>query len=394
MANKTPENGLSPVGCAWRLLVVVFLLTIVGAAGLVFYRTWLGEGLERAAVNPNLSQPQRLYLEYYLTNHAAELEQPTGIGVEPQPFTIAPGEGASAIAENLKSAGLLSDTELFLNYLTYYGLDSGLVSGEYTLDPRQTIPQVAEALGAGGARGLELSFLAGWRSEEMANYLRVVTPGQIDAGAFLSIVQNHRDADLGSFSFLSSVPAGATLEGYLYPGPYPIESTTDSAALVRLMLSEFDRQVTPAMRQGFGAQGLTLREALILASIIEKEATIPEEKTVMAAVFLNRLRAGMPLQADPTVQYALGYHETSGTWWKSPLDAADLAVVSPYNTYQVNGLPPGPISNPGLASLAAIASPATVDYLFFVLDCAASTPGTHVFSVTYEEHLAHVERCR
>jgi UPF0755 protein len=148
------------------------------------------------------------------------------------------------------------------------------------------------------------------------------------------------------------------------------------------------------MRQAFGAQGLTLREALILASIIEKEATIPEEKPVMAAVFLNRLRAGMPLQADPTVQYALGYHETSGTWWKSPLDAADLAVVSPYNTYQANGLPPGPISNPGLASLQAIANPAAVDYLFFVLDCMAPTPGTHVFSVTYEEHLAHVERCR
>lgn len=117
----------------------------------------------------------------------------------------------------------------------------------------------------------------------------------------------------------------------------------------------------------------------------------------MAAVFLNRLAAGMPLQADPTVQYAVGYQAATDSWWKSPLDAADLALESPYNTYQIGGLPPGPIANPGLTSLQAIANPAAVDYLFFVLDCAAgngAATGAHVFSVTYDEHLGHVERCR
>ena len=117
-----------------------------------------------------------------------------------------------------------------------------------------------------------------------------------------------------------------------------------------------------------------------------------EEKPLMAAVFLNRLAAGMPLQADPTVQYALGF--VDGTWWKAPLSAADLQVNSPYNTYLVPTLPPGPISNPSLASLLAVANPADVDYLFFVLDCAAATPGAHAFSVTYEEHLANVTRCQ
>ena len=385
--------GLS-LGCILRLLLAAVILAAAGAGGWLFYRTWLGEGLDRSAVNPALSQTQRLYLEYYLTEHAPELAQPAGSGVEPQSFTISPGEGAAAIAENLRAAGLVADTELFLNYLTYYGLDGGLVTGQYTLDPRQTIPQLAEALGSRGARALELSFLPGWRSEEMANYLRVVSPAQIDADIFLSIVQNPVATDLGVFTFLSSIPAGATLEGYLFPGPYPIESTTDSVELVRLMLTVFDREVTPAMRQAFGAQGLTLREALIIASIIEKEAALPEEKPLMAAVFLNRLRAGMPLQADPTVQYALGYDEATGAWWKSPLDAADLAIESPYNTYQVSGLPPGPIANPGLASLQAVANPAAVDYLFFVLDCNADIPGQHLFSVTYEEHLDNVERCR
>lgn len=394
MANEPAESGLTPFGCAWRVLVVGSLLLVTMAAGWVFYRTWLGEGLDRAAANPNLSQAQRLYLEYYLTEHSAELQRPAGTVMEPQPFTVSAGEGADAIAGNLQAAGLLTNTELFLNYLTYYGLDSGLVAGEYTIDPSQSIPQLAAALGVGGARSLELSFLPGWRSEEMANYLRVVTPAQIDGDNFLSIVQNHRGAGLGNFPFLTSIPDGATLEGYLFPGAYPIESTTDSAALVRMMLERFDQQVTPAMRQAYGAQGLSLRDALILASIIEKEASLPEEKPIMAAVFLNRLRAGMPLQADPTVQYALGYNAEADTWWKSPLEAADLDFASPYNTYQVNGLPPGPISNPGLGSLEAVANPAPVDFLYFVLDCAAGTSGQHAFSVTYEEHLANVDRCR
>ncbi|HRN67437.1 MAG TPA: endolytic transglycosylase MltG [Promineifilum sp.] len=394
MANKPARNGLSPFGYLWRILVVGTLLIVTAVASWMFYRTWLGEGLDRPAANPNLSQSRRLYLEYYLTERAAEMQRPAGTATGPQALTVSPGEGAAAIAQNLQAVGLLTNTELFLNYLTYYGLDSGLVAGQYTIEPGLTIPQLVEALGAGGARALELSFLPGWRSEEMANYLRVVTPGQIDGDAFLDIVHNPHRNDLSNFPFFSSLPDGATLEGYLFPGAYSIEPATDSAALVRMMLERFDQQVTPAMRQAYGAQGLSLREALILASIIEKEAMLAEEKPIMAAVFLNRLRSGMPLQADPTVQYALGYHAETDTWWKSPLDAADLDIASPYNTYQINGLPPGPISNPGLSSLEAIAAPADADFLFFVLDCAAATTGRHIFSATYEEHLANVERCR
>ncbi len=394
MVNVPAAENSSPLGCILQIAIVAVLLAAFGVASLTLYRIWLGEGLDRAAVNPNLSQTQRLYLEYYLTERAAELSQPAGVGQEPQPFTISPGEGAATIADNLQQAGLLVNTELFLNYLTYYGLDGGLVSGDYRLDPRQTIPELVESLGVGGARGLELSFLPGWRSEEMANYLRVVNPAQLDADAFMAVVTSRRGLDTAAFPFLSSLPDGASLEGYLFPGAYPLDPGTDSVDLVRLMLENFDRQVTPAMRQGFGAQGLSLREAVILASIIEKEATIAEEKPLMAAVFLNRLRSGMRLQADPTVQYALGYDGAADTWWKSPLAAADLAVESPYNTYLADGLPPGPIANPGLASLQAVANPAAVDYLFFVLDCDGDTPGRHVFSVTYDEHLSHVERCR
>lgn len=383
------QQRRSSAGCLLALLVALVILAVLVAAGLVLWR-----GLSRSAdtdVNPALSPVRRAYLELYLSQRAADLEGPSGSGAAPVDFTIAPGQGAAAIADNLRAAGLLNDTELFLNYLSYYGLDGGLVAGEYRLDPQATIPELAEALGSGRSRTLELSFLPGWRSEEMANYLGVVGAAQIEAEAFRQVVAS-RNGLAGNYSFLSSLPEGTSLEGYLFPDRYTVASDATAAALVDLMLARFDAQVTPAMRQAYGTLGLSLRDAVILASIIEREALLAEEKPLMAAVFLNRLAAGMPLQADPTVQYALGL--VDGTWWKSPLAAADLQVNSPYNTYLIPALPPGPISNPSLASLQAVANPAAVDYLFFVLDCAAATPGAHAFSVTYDEHLANVARCR
>ena len=383
------QRRRSSAGCLTWLLVVLVVLAALVAAGLVLWR-----GLARSAdpdVNPALSPVRRAYLELYLSQRAAELDGPAGSGAGPVDFTIAPGQGAATIAENLRTAGLLNDSDLFLNYLSYYGLDSGLVAGSYQLDPQATIPELAEALGSGRSRTLELSFLPGWRSEEMANYLSVVGAAQIDGEAFSDIVRS-RSGVTGGDGFLASLPDGASLEGYLFPDRYAITAETTAAALVDLMLARFDTQVTPAMRQAYGTLGLSLRDAVILASIIEREAVLVEEKPLMAAVFLNRLAAGMPLQADPTVQYALGF--VDGTWWKAPLSAADLQVNSPYNTYLVPTLPPGPISNPSLASLLAVANPADVDYLFFVLDCAAATPGAHAFSVTYEEHLANVTRCQ
>lgn len=391
-----PRPKQTLLGCLVSLLVVLAILAALAAAGWVLVGGITdGRGREdRPPVNPNLSQAQRLYLSYYISQHEERLALPAGTGTQPIDFTIAPGEGAATIAANLSSAGLLNDTELFLNYLTYYGLDGGLVAGEYMLDPQMTVPELAQTIGSGGSQTLTLSFLPGWRSEEMANYLSVVRPAQIEPAAFLEAVQAQRGIDIGSFAFLSNHPPGASLEGYLFPTQYPIRRDTTSTALVEMMLAEFDRQVLPDMRQSFGAQGLTLREALILASIIEKEAVVADEKPVMAGVFLNRLRAGMPLQADPTVQYALGFQAASNTWWKSPLDAADLQIDSPYNTYLVNGLPPGPIANAGLVSLQAVANPTVTDYLFFVLDCQASEPGRHLFSATYDEHVANVQRCR
>lgn len=368
------------------------LLAICGITSFLLlqrYRQW-----QATAVATHLNLIERLYLQNYLITHEPQLAQSAGSNTVPVSFIITAGETASGIAANLATAGALKDQQLFLNYLRYYGLDSQLEAGEFTLSPYLTVPQLAQTLTTAYARDVELRFLEGWRSEEMARYLTATSPAQIDATAFSAIVQRQAAFDLSPYHFLVALPAEASLEGYLFPDTYRVPADADAAYLVDMMLRNFDRRVDPAMRQQFGAQGLALHQAVTLASIVEREAVVAEERPLIAGVFYNRLALGMRLETDPTVQYALGYQADTDSWWKSPLTLNDLRADSPYNTYMVTGLPPGPIANPGLFSLRAVAAPAPSDYLFFVVDCTAVTPGAHVFSVTFEEHLANVQRCR
>jgi UPF0755 protein len=243
------------------------------------------------------------------------------------------------------------------------------------------------------AREITLRFIDGWRLEEMANYLRQTQPARIDADEFQAIAQRQRPFDLSRYDFLASLPPEATLEGYLFPDTYRVPLDADAAYLVDLFLTNFGNRVTPEMRQAFGAQGLSLREAVTLASIVHREAVVATERPLIAGVFLNRLHSNTLLQADPTVQYALNYQPEEQTWWKNPLFLEDLQIDSPYNTYLYMGLPPGPIASPGLDSLQAVANPTQTDFFFFVANCDGAVPGSHAFSVTYEEHLANVQKC-
>jgi UPF0755 protein len=344
--------------------------------------------------SPTLNPVERVMLYNYLSGQADALAQPAGTGQTPRPFTITPGETANTIGRNLQSSGIIRDQELFINYVRFYGLDARLGAGDFLISPRLTLPEIAHGLAEGRLRQVQLRFLEGWRLEEMAAYLARTTPARINAAEFEAIVTRQRRFDLRPYSFLASLPAEASLEGFLFPDAYILPPDADAAYLVDVMLQNFDRRITPEMRQAYGAQGLSLREAVIVASIVEREAVVAEERPLIASVFLNRIVQGMYLQADPTVQYAVGLQPDSGSWWKSPLSLDDLRLDSPYNTYVYGGLPPGPIANPGLAALEAVAYPATTPFLFFVADCEAAGNGRHHFSVTYEEHLAHVTRCR
>lgn len=383
----------------WLLRLVLLFAVLTGCltAALVLYSRWLSSGQDIVRIeggSSDLSIPQQLYLQVYLSARAQELQEPAGTASAPVHFTIEPGATADVVAANLAAAGLLADPELFLNYAHFYGLDARFEAGDFTLSPQLTIPELATALTRAQASDVNLRFIEGWRFEEMAGYLQEVEPALIVPADFLAIARGEAAFDTGRYAFLASLPAGATLEGFLFPDTYHVPRDANAAYLVDLMLENFGRRVTPAMRQAYGARGLSLREAVTLASIVEREAAVPGERPIIASVFYNRLAQGMMLQADPTVQYPLGYQPDLDTWWKSPLSLADLESPSLYNTYVYTGLPPGPIANPGLASLQAVAEPAATDYLFFVVDCTTAIAGSHIFSVTYEEHLAHVERCR
>lgn len=382
----------------FRLAFLLFILVVIIGTILLLRLRWqalldgyvdLTEGGD-----PDLTLIERLYLQTYLSTQTEQLTSPVGDGATPVSFAISPGESADVIASNLVQAGLLSDADLFVRYVRFHGLDETLEAGDYTLSPRLTLPELALTLTEAYAQEIELRFLEGWRLEEMAEYLSVTNPADISADEFQAIAQRETPFNLSNYDFLSSLPPEATLEGFLFPDTYLLPLEADAAYLVDQMLQNFGQRVTPALRQAFGAKGLSLRQAVALASIIEREAVVPEERPLIAGVFFNRLAQNIKLEADPTAQYALGYQPQQESWWKSPLDLDDLQVDSPYNTYLVSGLPPGPIANPGLSSLEAVAEPRDTDFLFFVVDCRSDVAGSHIFSASYEEHLAHVQRCR
>src|SRR3990172_8222109 len=179
----------------------------------------------------------------------------------------------------------------------------------------------------------------------------------------------------------------SSMEGFFLPDSYILPRTTTIDQFLDTIARNFAVHITDEMRSGFANQGLSVYQAVILASIVERESIQDDEMTLIASVFLNRLNVGMTLGSDPTVQYALGFDSIQNTWWKNPLSLADLKFDSPYNTYIYAGFPPAPISNPGLEALQAGAFPEVSPYYYFQAACDNS--GYHTFAVTFEEHLAN-----
>jgi len=179
-------------------------------------------------------------------------------------------------------------------------------------------------------------------------------------------------------------PEAKDLEGYLFPETYALARHADPAKLIRAMVARFDHVFTPELRAAAQARGLTVRQAVTLASIVEKETAKADERPLVAAVYTTRLRIGMPLQCDPTVIYALA----KAGRYDGNIHRADLAFDSPYNTYRYPGLPPGPIASPGRAALEAAVHPADAQYLYFV----SRNDGSHEFARTLDEHNRNVQK--
>lgn len=297
-------------------------------------------------------------------------------------LTIAPGSTTDQIADQLREAGVIRSALAFRLRARQSGQDGSFQAGQHTLRRNMTVDEAIAALQKAEVQDRVLTLIEGWRREEIAAYLQA--NDALSASEFLTLTAGEGfDRD-----FLSERPDAASLEGYLFPDTYRIERETTTSQFIERLLDQFSRKISGEVSAGFQTNGLNVHQAVTLAAIVEREAQVPAERPLIASVFYNRLRIGMRLQADPTVQYALGYQETESRWWKRAVTFADLKVESPYNTYANAGLPPGPICNPGAASLQAVSAPATTDYFYFV----AVGDGSHVFARTLEEHNANVRR--
>ncbi|RME52072.1 MAG: endolytic transglycosylase MltG, partial [Caldilineae bacterium] len=319
-------------------------------------------------------------LRSYLASHQEELTRPHSVDGTPVRFVVAPGTPARTIAEQLETAGLIGDATLFEAYVRLNGLDQRLEAGTFYLNPAMTPVEIAAALQRAQADSITVIIPEGWRLEQTADYL--TRTGILDGEPYRrrASTGDLTGMDPTGYDFLRTRPAGVSLEGYLFPAAYelPAENPTAEDLLAR-QLDAFAAQVWPVYEaaRGSGATNLDLYAVLTLASIVEREAVIPEEQPLIAGVYLNRLAAGMRLEADPTVQYAMGYQPDTGQWWKTPVFLEEYSTVdSPYNTYLYHGLPPGPIASPGLSAIQAVLYPVEHDFLYFV--AVGDGSGAHV----------------
>ena len=329
-----------------RLLKLIVLLVVLAGAGAAFvgYRFWT-----------DINAPYRGY-------ESSE-----------QFVDIPPGSGVPEITRRLQEAGVVRDSRTFRAALWWSGKGRGLQAGEYRFDQPLSALAVIDRLERGEIYTRRITFPEGLTIREMAGVYAAKEFGT--AEAFLAAatdVSGIRDLD----------PDATDLEGYLFPETYAVARGMPAARLVAAMLARFRAVYDEDLQRRAKEQGLTTRQLVTLASLVETETGKAEERPLVAAVYHNRLKIGMPMQADPTVVYAL---QKAGRY-DGNIRRTDLQLDSRYNTYRYPGLPPGPIAAPGRASLEAAAAPADVKHLYFV----SRNDGSHVFADTLAQHNANV----
>lgn len=335
-----------------------------------------------------LNQEQR-QMQQWLLDRSQIINTPLSADPTPVTLSVASGDTAAGVAGALQSAGLITDANLFAQLLHFNGIDTQLRAGQYLLRRNMSMREIAEVLYRGRFDQRTFTVFAGWRLEEIAQAL--IINNVMDGQEFYRIAKKGIDVN---HPLLNNRPLNESYEGYLFPGTYHLSENPTPQELIGMMASNLARQLPPNAEELARQQGLTLHEAIILASIVQREAALDAERPIIASVYLNRLKPDSPvrlLQADPTVQYAMGYQEATGTWWKSPVSLDEYSQVdNPYNTYLYPGLPPGPISNPSIESIMGVLQPAQTDYRYFVCANPGCAGGNHTFAATYSEHLQNV----
>lgn len=290
---------------------------------------------------------------------------------ENQIFVVKPGQGLNQIAQNLAKDKIVRNALAFRLMATQMGIAKNIQAGDYRFSPGQSAAEIAKTL-THGAIDVWITFPEGLRIEEQAQKISdKINTSENDKAQF----------DRDQYIKLAK-------EGYMFPDTYLITKDAGAVDVAQKLRDTFDQKVDSRILEKGAKNNLTGYQVVIMASLIEREARGDEEKPVIAGILLNRLQAGIALQIDATVQYAKGYDAAKKTWW-APVSVSDYSTVrSPYNTYLTPGLPPAPISNPGLASIRAAAEPADTPYLYYIHD----SKGKIHYAKTIEEHNANINK--
>lgn len=289
------------------------------------------------------------------------------ISLKPAPpkiFVIQKGEGLASVANRLEKEGLIKSSLAFKILVLVKGLAGNVQAGDFRLRPSFSIEEIAYIL-THGTLDVWLTFPEGWRREEFAHRLA---------------------SNLEGFDYQEFIKLTSNLEGYLFPDTYLISKEATPTAVIKILNHNFEEKFSSEFEREAKGKGLTKKQVLILASIVERETKYEKDRPIVAGILLKRWRRGWPLQADATVQYALAtticnLQPEDCNWWPKGLTKTDLKIDSPYNTYQYKGLPPTPICNPGLASIKAVINPEDSSYWFYLSD---QKGGTH-YAETIEE---------
>ena len=354
-ADSSPHTA-APIAPARRrrrpLLAVALILLVLIIGGVAGFAVWL-----RMAVN----QP----VEHQSADRIISIE---------------PGTGTQAIIARLTEAGIVNHPTALKIYLRLTGRAAGLKAGDYSFASPISPLQAIEKIRRGEVHLERVTIPEGYNRFEIAETLAAKT-GKATAEEFLRIMDDQTPIE-------NIAPEARDLEGYLFPDTYNYSPKMTPEELVQAMVNRFDEVFTPEWAQRASELGMTVHQVVTLASIIEKEAKVPDERPRMASVFYNRLKLKMALGSDPTFIYAaILARDYDG----NPNQPRHRTRLSPYNTYQVAGLPPGPIASPGRASLEATLYPDNTDYLYFVVN---GTAGRHKFSRTAAEHDMAVQEYR
>ncbi len=300
-----------------------------------------------------------------------------GLNAETKNFKIEKGEGFLEIANRLQEEKLISHKFFFIYYLWKENIYGKITDGEYAINPQNTIPEIAlivtrqkEAI----SNEKKITFPEGWNSREIATR---INQQELNGDDFLNLVERaDYFKDEYNYDFLDSIPENQNLEGFLFPDTYFFLMDSSTENIIKKMLDNFDEKLSANLRRSIEDQDKTLYEIITMASLLEKEVKTSEDRKIVSGIFWNRIKIGQPLQSCATLAYLLGEN-------KDQYNYEDTQVESPYNTYLNPGLPPGPITNPGIVSIEAAIYPQETNFNYFLNNLENEET---IFSKTLEEH--------